>query len=104
MVCALAPTFHLVDHHGAGDSMTAGITAALARGADMIKALRLGAASGSLNTTRPGLATGERDPQLGRHRRVGLDHDDAGPQRDQRGGQLSGSGAEIEHSRGRVRA
>nr|WP_083873585.1 PfkB family carbohydrate kinase [Frankia sp. QA3] len=55
------PRFTLVDHHGAGDSMTAGIAAGLARGADLLDALRLGAAAGALNTTRHGLATGERD-------------------------------------------
>jgi 1-phosphofructokinase len=43
------PEFEAVDHHGAGDSMTAGLTAGLARGA--------------LNSTRHGLATGDR-PQI----------------------------------------
>lgn len=56
-----APVFQRVDHRGAGDSMTAGITASLARGADILPALRLGAAAGALNTTRRGLATGERE-------------------------------------------
>ena len=37
--------------------------------------------------------------QLGQHRRNGFDRDDFGTQRDQRGGQLAGSGAEVEHSR-----
>ncbi|MEX5711337.1 PfkB family carbohydrate kinase [Parafrankia sp. FMc6] len=55
------PRFTMFDHRGAGDSMTAGVAAALARGADMDQALRLGAAAGALNTTRHGLATGERD-------------------------------------------
>lgn len=55
----VAPTFERLDHRGAGDSMTAGITAALARGAEMADALRLGAAAGALNATRHGLATGE---------------------------------------------
>lgn len=55
------PRFTMLDHHGAGDSMTAGVAAALARGADIDQALRLGAAAGALNTTRHGLATGERD-------------------------------------------
>jgi 1-phosphofructokinase len=54
-----APIFERVDHRGAGDSMTAGIAAALARDADVESALRLGAAAGALNVTRHGLATGE---------------------------------------------
>jgi 1-phosphofructokinase len=55
------PAFERVDHRGAGDSMTAGVAAALARGAPIDEALRLGAAAGALNTTRHGLATGEPD-------------------------------------------
>ena len=45
---------------GAGDSMTAGIAAALARGEGFDVALRLGAAAGGLNVTRHGLASGHR--------------------------------------------
>lgn len=56
-----APAFERVDHRGAGDSMTAGIAAALASHAAIEDALRLGAAAGALNTTRRGLATGESD-------------------------------------------
>jgi 1-phosphofructokinase len=56
-----AQAFERVDHRGAGDSMTAGVAAAIARGADLESALRLGAAAGALNATRHGLATGERD-------------------------------------------
>jgi 1-phosphofructokinase len=50
-----------VDRRGAGDSMTAGIAAGLARGRPMLEAVRLGAAAGALNATRRGLATGTAD-------------------------------------------
>jgi 1-phosphofructokinase len=56
-----APPLVQVDHHGAGDSMTAGIAVALAQGADVESAIRLGAAAGALNVTRRGLATGHRE-------------------------------------------
>jgi 1-phosphofructokinase len=55
-----APTVEVVDHRGAGDSMAAGLAAGLARGMDMLDALRLGAAAAVLNVTRRGLATGDR--------------------------------------------
>ncbi|WP_424186521.1 PfkB family carbohydrate kinase [Actinokineospora sp. G85] len=54
---ALAP----VDAKGGGDSMTAGLAAALAQGADTEAALRLGAAAGALNVTRHGLGSGSGD-------------------------------------------
>jgi 1-phosphofructokinase len=50
-----------VDGRGAGDSMTAGIAAGLARGRPLIEAVRLGAAAGALNVARRGLATGSID-------------------------------------------
>jgi 1-phosphofructokinase len=53
------PAFEGADRRGAGDSMTAGLAASLARGADLDQALRLGAAAGALNSTRHGLATGD---------------------------------------------
>ena len=59
-VAVRPPTLEVVDHRGAGDSMTAGLAAALARGHDLLAALRLGAAAAGLNVTRRGLATGER--------------------------------------------
>ena len=55
------PRLEPVDVRGAGDAMTAGLAAALARGETWEEALRLGAAAGSLNVARRGLATGNRD-------------------------------------------
>lgn len=54
------PTLEVLDHRGAGDSMTAGLAAGLARGLPIESAVRLGAAAGALNVTRRGLASGER--------------------------------------------
>ena len=54
------PVLQVVDHRGAGDSMTAGLAAGLAKELDMVDALRLGAAAAGLNVTRRGLATGDR--------------------------------------------
>jgi len=64
-----APMMQRVDHRGAGDSMTAGIAAALAYGRDTTESLRLGAAAGASNVTRRGLATGRREAieQLAEH-------------------------------------
>jgi 1-phosphofructokinase len=57
-VIVTAPALDPVDTRGGGDSMTAGIAAAFAQGADVDTALRLGAAAGALNITRHGLGTG----------------------------------------------
>jgi 1-phosphofructokinase len=54
------PVLQVVDHRGAGDSMTAGLAAGVAKGLDMLDALRLGAAAAALNVARRGLATGDR--------------------------------------------
>lgn len=56
-----APPLELADHRGAGDSMTAGVAAVLARGGDMREALHIGAAAGALNVTRHGLGTGRAE-------------------------------------------
>jgi 1-phosphofructokinase len=55
-----APTLEAVDPRGAGDSFTAGVTAALAYGADLLDAVRLGSAAGTLNVARRGLGSGNR--------------------------------------------
>jgi 1-phosphofructokinase len=52
------PPLEAVDPRGAGDSMTAGLAASLARGESMLTALRVGAACGALNVVRRGLGTG----------------------------------------------
>jgi 1-phosphofructokinase len=69
MLTVETPQMQRVDHRGAGDSMTAGLATALAHGADMTQALRLGAAAGTSNVTRRGLATGQREviEQLAEH-------------------------------------
>lgn len=58
-VAVQSPPIEPVDHRGAGDSMTAGLTAALVRSGHLDEdALRLGAACGAFNVTRHGLGTG----------------------------------------------
>ncbi|MGV0838350.1 1-phosphofructokinase family hexose kinase [Mycolicibacterium thermoresistibile] len=52
------PTLEPAEPAGAGDSMTAGIVAALASGRPLREALRVGAACGALNVVRHGLGTG----------------------------------------------
>ncbi|PZF83057.1 1-phosphofructokinase family hexose kinase [Jiangella anatolica] len=58
------PQLQSADTHGAGDSLTAGVTATLARGGDIEDAVRLGAAAGMLNVTRHGLGTGDVEAVL----------------------------------------
>jgi 1-phosphofructokinase len=58
---ANTPELEVVDHHGAGDAMTATLAVARARRCSAEDMLRLAVAAGSLNATRHGLATGERE-------------------------------------------
>lgn len=55
------PTMEVADKRGAGDSLTAGVAAAIARGSTILDAITLGAAAGALNVTRHGLGTGDAD-------------------------------------------
>ena len=55
---AVPPALDPADFRGAGDSMTAGFAAALARGLDGEGILRLGCAAGAANVTRHGLGSG----------------------------------------------
>lgn len=53
------PELEVADTRGAGDSLTAGLAAGLARGESAREAITLGAAAGALNVTRHGLGSGD---------------------------------------------
>ncbi|HZP29122.1 MAG TPA: PfkB family carbohydrate kinase [Acidimicrobiia bacterium] len=53
-----APVMEVVDHRGAGDSMTAALAVAATRGLGREDAVRLAVAAGQLNVTHHGFATG----------------------------------------------
>lgn len=55
---ATSPEMSVVDHRGAGDSMTAALAFARANGIGAEDALRLAVAAGAANVTRHGLASG----------------------------------------------
>lgn len=54
-----APRMEVADTRGAGDSLTAGVAAGMARGENPRTAIVTGAAAGALNVTRHGLGTGD---------------------------------------------
>lgn len=56
------PRFEETETRGAGDSLTAGVVAALTRGESLRDAISMGAAAGALNVTRHGLGTGVAEP------------------------------------------
>ena len=58
VVQIVMPSLEPADPRGAGDSMTAGVVAALAGGRPIREALQVGAACGALNVVRHGLGTG----------------------------------------------
>lgn len=66
------PRLKPADTHGAGDSLTAGVAAALARGESIDEAVRLGAAAGMVNVTRHGLGTGDAEAVLKLRELVGI--------------------------------
>lgn len=55
------PRFEENETRGAGDSLTAGVAAGMARGEGLRDAIGLGAAAGALNVTRHGLGTGDAE-------------------------------------------
>jgi 1-phosphofructokinase len=60
-VLVRVPRLEAADPRGAGDSLTAGVAAVLARDGGYEDAIRTGAAAGALNVTRHGLGTGRLD-------------------------------------------
>lgn len=56
---AQAPELDPADHRGAGDSMTAGLTAGRLRGRDAVGILELACAAGAANVTRHGLGSAD---------------------------------------------
>jgi 1-phosphofructokinase len=76
------PHLEVADPIGAGDSMSAGVAAVLARGGGIEEAIRTGAAAGALNVTRHGLGTGRLDAiqeLMGRVSLVPLDQEAGQP-------------------------
>lgn len=58
---ATAPEFEVVDHMGAGDSMTAALAVSVVRDMATVEALQLACAAGAANVTRHGLGSSQAD-------------------------------------------
>lgn len=58
---AVAPEFEVVDHMGAGDSMTAALAVGIIRGLSVAELLQLACAAGAANVTRHGLGSSQAD-------------------------------------------
>jgi 1-phosphofructokinase len=58
---ATAPALEPADYRGAGDSMTAGLAAAISRGLGPEESLRLACGAGAANVTRHGLGSASED-------------------------------------------
>jgi 1-phosphofructokinase len=61
LVEVIVPQLKVVDHRGAGDSMTAGLAVSVQRGLRLHDGVALAAAAGALNVTRHGLASGHAE-------------------------------------------
>lgn len=70
---ARTPKLEPADHRGAGDSMTAGLTAGLRRELDFVETLRLACAAGAANVTRHGLGSANEDLIPGLMERVEIE-------------------------------
>jgi 1-phosphofructokinase len=68
----ISPELQAADTMGAGDSLTAGIAAVLAKGGDLTDAVRTGTAAGAINVTRHGLGSGRADAIAELVLRVGI--------------------------------
>ncbi|WP_205706083.1 PfkB family carbohydrate kinase [Kineococcus indalonis] len=64
------PSFTAVQFRGAGDSMSGAVAARLARGDDVLDAVRTAAAAGAVNVTRQGYGTGHAEAVEAVARRV----------------------------------
>lgn len=69
---ARTPELDPADHRGAGDSMTAGLAAALKRGLGTEDMLRLASAAGAANVTRHGLGSADAELIPGLTEKVGV--------------------------------
>lgn len=70
---ARAPKLEPADHRGAGDSMTAGLTAGLRRNLGFGDAVRLACAAGAANVTRHGLGSADEELIPGLMERVDVE-------------------------------